>query len=61
MTIPSALSFLPGGLVTLVAVLVMILFVVVYALRTKGDVRAEMSHGKTMFKLEAKERRMDRK
>ena len=26
-----------------------------YALRKKGDVRAEFSHGSTMFKLEAKE------
>jgi hypothetical protein len=27
-----------------------------YALRTKGDVRAVFSHGKTLFELEAKER-----
>jgi hypothetical protein len=27
-----------------------------YALRTKGDVRAVFSHGKTLLELEAKER-----
>lgn len=32
-----------------------------YALRNKGDVRAEMGHGKTFFKLEAKEGRGLRK
>ncbi len=32
-----------------------------YAIHKKGDFRAEMSHGKTVFKLEAKERRMSRK
>jgi hypothetical protein len=30
---------------------------VLYALYKKGDVRAEMSHGKTVFTLEAKEQR----
>jgi hypothetical protein len=40
----------------------LVLFVIVtgllifYALRNKGDVRAEFSHGATTFKLEAKER-----
>ena len=29
-----------------------------YALYRKGDVRAEFGHGKTIFKLEAKDRRM---
>ena len=28
-----------------------------YALYRKGDVRAEFGHGKTIFKLEAKDRR----
>ena len=32
-----------------------------YALRNKGDVRAEMGHGTTFFKLEAKEGRGLRK
>lgn len=27
-----------------------------YALRSKGDVRAELSHGSTVFKLEASHR-----
>jgi flagellar basal body-associated protein FliL len=27
-----------------------------YALRSKGDVRAELSHGSTVFKLEANDR-----
>lgn len=31
---------------------------VFYALRSKGDVRAEFSHGSTMLKLEAKNRRV---
>ncbi len=30
--------------------------VVIYALRSKGDVRAEFSHGTTRFSLEAKDR-----
>lgn len=58
----SAVSILPGNLTLLV---ITVLFVtgglVWYALRTKGDVRAEVSHGRTVFKLEAKERNSDRK
>jgi hypothetical protein len=30
---------------------------VLYALRNKGDVRAELSHGSTSFRLEATDRR----
>ena len=32
-----------------------------YALRCKGDVRAEFSHGSTMFKLEAKAKKNGRR
>jgi hypothetical protein len=28
-----------------------------YALRTKGDVSAELSHGKTIFRINAKDKR----
>jgi hypothetical protein len=42
------------------AIVAVFLFVVgglvFYALRVKGDVRAEFSHGSTMFRLEAKSR-----
>jgi hypothetical protein len=31
-----------------------------YALREKGDVSAQISHGRTIFKLEAKEKYSDR-
>ena len=55
------LSVLVVGVPDAVAIF-LVLFVVVtgllifYALRNKGDVRAEFSHGSTMFRLEAKER-----
>jgi hypothetical protein len=35
--------------------------IIFYALRCKGDVRAEFSHGSTMFKLEAKAKKNGRK
>jgi len=35
------------------AIVVMAGLLVFYALRSKGDVRAQFSHGSTMFKLEA--------
>ena len=58
----SALSILPSNLTLLIiAVLVVAGVLVLYALRTKGDVRAEVSHGRTVFKLEAKERKTARK
>jgi len=38
------------------AIVVMAGLLVFYALRSKGDVRAQFSHGSTMFKLEAKGR-----
>ena len=43
-TLVSLLLFIAGALVW-------------YALYRKGDVRAEFAHGKTVFKLEAKDRR----
>jgi hypothetical protein len=39
----------------------MFCFVIWYAIYKKGDVRAEISHGKTVFRLEAKERRVKRR
>jgi hypothetical protein len=54
----SVLSILPSNLALLViAVLLVTGGLVFYALYKKGDVRAVMSHGKTVFTLEAKERR----
>ena len=56
MTAPFAGSFPPEWLmVTVVAIPIMFLAVVAYALRTKGNVRAVLSHGKTVLELEAKE------
>jgi hypothetical protein len=58
MNVTSALSILPSNLTLLmIAVLLVTGVLVFYALRTKGDVRAEVSHGRTVFKLEAKERK----
>jgi hypothetical protein len=57
-TILAVLSIAPGNVVVFLAVLFLVAGGLVwYALRTKGDVRAEVSHGRTLFKLEAKERR----
>ena len=60
MTAVSILSLLPGGLVTLILIALMLWAVVVYALRTKGDVRVLLTRGKTTFELEAKERNSKR-
>ena len=35
--------------------------IIVYALRCKGDVRAEFSHGSTTFKMEAKAKKNGRR
>jgi hypothetical protein len=44
------------------AIIVLVLAaLVLYALRTKGDVRAVISYGKTFLELEAKERNRWRK
>ncbi len=57
MNIAAILLVFPEGLAV---VLLIIIFVaaglVFYALRNKGDVRAEFSHGSTRFRLEAKDR-----
>jgi hypothetical protein len=57
------LSFEPSGMGIYFAVLVFVLacFVTIYALYKKGDVRAELSHGRTVLKLEARERKGDRR
>ena len=54
----SALSMFPINLALLViAPLLVAGGLVFYALYKKGDVRAEVSHGRTVFKLEAKDRK----
>jgi len=63
MTTSFAVSFVSSD--TAVFFAIVLLFVVGglvwYALRTKGDVRAEVCHGRTVFKLEAKERKSGRR
>ena len=53
-------SFLPGGLVAVVVLACLLTGVVVYALYCKGDVSVQLSRGKTVFKLEARERNSGR-
>ncbi|MGA8491912.1 MAG: hypothetical protein WB711_15905 [Terriglobales bacterium] len=51
------LSIMPGALGVYFAIFLLVVGGLVwYALRTKGDVRAVFSHGKTVLELEAKER-----
>jgi hypothetical protein len=51
------ISAIPSALWILIATVVIVFgIVVLYALRIKGDVCTELTHGKTSFKLEAKER-----
>lgn len=53
----SAISIVPGNLGVYFAIFLLVVAGLVwYALRTKGDVRAVFSHGKTVLELEAKER-----
>lgn len=54
MTLPAALSVLGG--VALLVLAYMWYRLAEFALRTKGDVNVEMTRGKTVFKLQAKER-----
>jgi hypothetical protein len=62
MNILSALSSVPSNLAFFFGLVFLIAAgLVVYALRTKGYVRAVFSHGKTTLELEAKERSPDRK
>jgi hypothetical protein len=53
MNISALVSVVPDGFNIF---LILLVAVIIYALRTKGDVRAEFSHGETRFKLEAKDR-----
>jgi hypothetical protein len=56
------LPILPWNAVLfLLSLLLVVGGLVWYALRTKGDVRAVFSHGRTVLKLEAKERNSRRK
>jgi len=58
----SALSSVPGNLVLYFVIFLLVTGGLVwYALYQKGDVRAELSHGRTILKLEAKERKSDRR
>ena len=63
MTSPFLTSLLQSGIpsgITIASIFTLIVIavsaLVFYALRIKGDVRAEFSHGSTQFKLEAKDR-----
>jgi len=61
MTLPIILSAAPLDIAIILALCVLgFLGLVWYALRIKGDVRAAFSHGKTLFELEAKQRKPDR-
>lgn len=54
--------FVPSSLGVYLLMLPLILGgILVYTLYKKGDVRAQVSHGRTVFKLEAKEKHSDRK
>jgi cytochrome c-type biogenesis protein CcmE len=53
------LASIPAGLWFMVAAIVFVGVcggLIFYALRSKGDVFAELTHGATSFKLQAKER-----
>jgi len=55
--ITAGLSFLSWhAIVVLVSLVLVFGGLVWYALRTKGDVQAVFSHGRTVLKLEVKER-----
>ncbi len=55
------ITYLASGLpvFALIALSIVIVFggLVFYALRSKGDVVAELSHGKTSLKIDARDRR----
>jgi Ni,Fe-hydrogenase I cytochrome b subunit len=55
------ITYLTSGLPVFAVVVLTIIIVfgglVFYALRTKGDVFAELSHGKTAFRFDARDRR----
>jgi len=62
MTTSFVLSAVPWNVFVFLAICLLVVGGLVwYALRTKGDVRAVFSHGKTLFELEAKERNIRRK
>jgi hypothetical protein len=55
------ITYLTSSLPVIAVVVLTIILVfgglVFYALRTKGDVFAELSHGKTAFRFDARDRR----
>lgn len=61
MNASSILSLVPNGLAVLLVALLVMGVLVFYALYHMGEVRAEFSHGSTMFKLEARDRRAKKK
>jgi hypothetical protein len=62
-TVIYALSTAPGMIYVAAAVLIVSggFALMWYTIYKKGDFRAELSHGRTVFKLEAKEKHSDRK
>jgi hypothetical protein len=55
--VSTLVSLVPNTAAILVFALILVFWLLIfYALRNKGDVRAEFSHGSTMFRLEAKGR-----
>lgn len=60
MNLSGLFSGLPAALGVVMLIVVAVTALVYYALRSKGDVSAQFSHGSTIFKLEAKEPGKDR-
>lgn len=59
MTISSALSSVEGNIVIFfVIALLAFAAILFYALYKKGDVRAELSNGRMVFKLDVKEKKL---
>jgi hypothetical protein len=50
-------SFLPGSVLIVILIALLVFAVVAYVLYSKGDVRVEISRGRTKFALEGKEKR----
>jgi hypothetical protein len=59
--IASFASGLPSVELVVLTVVVVAAILVIYALRTKGDVFAELSHGKTTLRIDARDRRSQRR
>jgi hypothetical protein len=55
--IGSLASSLPAFTLVVLTVIIVVGILIFYALRTKGDVFAELSHGKTTIRIDARDRR----